>query len=98
MLRQDPWPPAGMPPRAVAPQPRATSLALSHRRRAALLALASPLLILLALIGLSHRSGRARWEAMPALLIGSGLLCTSTIRRRNRRREMLRALRQEQAG
>ena len=73
-----------------APGPRAS--------RAALLALASPLLILLALLGLLHRTGSARWEALPALLIGAGLLLTSISRRRYRRREMLRSLRQQRSG
>jgi hypothetical protein len=68
---------------------------LAFRRRAALLALASPLLILLALAGLLHRTGSARWEALPALLIGAGLLLTSITRRRTRRRQMLRSLRQQ---
>jgi hypothetical protein len=68
---------------------------LASRRRAALLALASPLLILLALAGLLHRTGSARWEALPALLIGAGLLLTSITHRRTRRRQMLRSLRQQ---
>lgn len=75
----------------------ASSVILASRRRAALLALASPLLILLALLGLLHRTGSARWEALPALLIGAGLLLTSLSRRRTRRREMLRSLRQQRA-
>jgi len=98
VLKQDPCPPAGVSPRGVAPQARVAPSALASRRRAALLAMASPLLILLALVALLHRSGSARWEAIPALLIGSGLLCTSSIRRSRRRREMLRALRQERSG
>ena len=68
------------------------------QRRAALLALASPLLILLALVGLLHRTGTARWEVLPALLIGTGLLLTSLDRRRRRRKELLRALRQHPPG
>ena len=78
-----PFPPAVLPP---------------SQRRAALLALASPLLILLALVGLLHRSGASRWEVLPALLIGSGLLLTSLHRRRRRRRELLRSLREHQPG
>ena len=68
------------------------------QRHAALLALASPLLILLALVGLIHRSGTARWEILPALLIGSSLLLTSLDRRRRRRKELLRSLRQHPPG
>ena len=77
------------PPRAASPP---------FQRRAALLALASPLLILLALVGLLHRTGTARWEVLPALLIGMGLLLTSLHRRRRRRQELLRSLRQHPPG
>ena len=82
MLKVDPPPPVSLP----------------SQRRAALLALASPLLILLALVGLLHRTGAARWEVLPALLIGSGLLLTSLHRRRRRRQELLRSLRQSPPG
>ena len=64
------------------------------RFRAALLALSSPLLILLALLVLFTRQGTDRLAAVPALVIGAGLLTTSWIRRRRRRAELLRALRQ----
>jgi uncharacterized protein YjiS (DUF1127 family) len=64
------------------------------RFRAALLALSSPLLILLALLVLFTRQGADKLPAVPALVIGSGLLTTSWIRRRRRRAELLRALRQ----
>ncbi|MFM7087715.1 MAG: DUF3188 domain-containing protein [Cyanobium sp.] len=63
-------------------------------RRRALLALSSPLLILLALLALLHRPAADRIQALPALAIGSGLLFTSWHRRRQRRRELLRALRE----
>jgi hypothetical protein len=49
-------------------------------------------------VGLLHRTGTARWEALPALLIGTGLLLTSLDRRRRRRKELLRALRQQPPG
>ncbi len=64
------------------------------RFRAALLALSSPLLILLALLVLLLRQGADRLPAVPALVIGCGLLTTSVVRRRRRRAELLRALRQ----
>lgn len=64
-------------------------------RRRALLALSSPLLILLALVALLHRPASDRIQALPALGIGIGLLATSWQRRRQRRRELLRALREE---
>jgi hypothetical protein len=60
---------------------------------AALLALSAPLLILLALLVLLTRQGADRLPAIPALVIGCGLLGTSALRRRRRRAELLRALR-----
>ncbi|MEB3199282.1 MAG: DUF3188 domain-containing protein [Synechococcaceae cyanobacterium] len=77
-------------PLAVPPPPPA----LASRRRAALLALATPLLLLLALATLLLH-GSAALQALPALLIGVGLLLHSWLSRRRRRRELLRALRQE---
>jgi hypothetical protein len=53
--------------------------------------------MILALGALLHRAGSARWEALPALLIGAGLLLTSISRRRTRRGEMLRSLRQQRS-
>jgi hypothetical protein len=66
-----------------------------ERFREGLLALSVPLLILLALLALLHRSGSGRVQAVPALLIGSGLLVTSWRHRRRRRSELLRALKEE---
>jgi hypothetical protein len=61
----------------------------------ALLAVSSPLLILLALVVMLQRQGADRLPAVPALVIGGGLLATSWLRRRRRRAELLRALREE---
>ncbi|MFN9644519.1 MAG: DUF3188 domain-containing protein [Cyanobacteriota bacterium] len=68
------------------------------RRTADLLALSSPLLILLALVSMLSRSPATRLQAMPALLIGSGLLLFSLVRRRRRRALLLRVLREPVAG
>jgi|LakMenE01Jun11ns_1017448.scaffolds.fasta_scaffold9377404_2 hypothetical protein len=65
----------------------------ASRRLKALLALASPLLILLALVAMVARPAGDRVQALPALVIGSVLLITSWVRRRHRRREILRSLR-----
>ena len=73
-------------------EPAGRLTAVASRRRAALLALSSPLLILLSLLALRLREGSSRWEALPALLIGIALLLTSIVRRRQRRGEMLRSL------
>jgi hypothetical protein len=60
------------------------------------LALSSPLLIGLALVVLLQRQGSDRVQAIPALLIGSGLLVTSTLRWRRRRSKLLAALRHDE--
>lgn len=60
-----------------------------------LLAVSSPLLILLALAGLVMRHGAARVTTLPALLIGMGLLIASAVQRRRRRHRILLALRQD---
>jgi hypothetical protein len=52
-------------------------------------------LILLALLVLLQRRGVDRIPALPALLIGIGLLVTSAVGRRRRRRELLAALRHD---
>lgn len=58
------------------------------------LALSAPLLILLALVSMASRRGNQRLEAVPALLIGTGLLVSSGVSRARRRRSLLEALQQ----
>lgn len=70
----------------------------AFRRTANLLALSSPLLILLALVSMLIRSPATRLQALPALMIGSGLLLFSLLRRRRRRALILRVLREPAAG
>ena len=62
-----------------------------------LLACATPLLILLGLVGLLLRQGSDRLQAVPALVIGVALLLQSAWSRRRRRRAVLTAL-QDQRG
>ncbi|MCX5930600.1 MAG: DUF3188 domain-containing protein [Cyanobacteria bacterium] len=62
------------------------------------LALSAPLLILLAVVSMASRRGNQRLEAVPALLIGSGLLVSSGVRRARRRRTLLEALQQATPG
>ncbi|MEY3464066.1 MAG: hypothetical protein RLZZ468_1844 [Cyanobacteriota bacterium] len=59
-----------------------------------LLALSAPLLMLLGLAGLLLRQGSDRLQALPALLIGGGLLLNSLWGWRRRRRALLMALRE----
>jgi hypothetical protein len=59
------------------------------------LALAAPLLILLALLLALQRHGVDRLQALPALLIGSSLMVVSVLARQRRRRALLLALRHD---
>ncbi|MEB3327166.1 MAG: DUF3188 domain-containing protein [Synechococcus sp.] len=59
------------------------------------MALSSPLLIFLSLLVLLQRRGVDRLPALPALLIGTGLLGTSLLGWRRRRRNLLAALGQD---
>ena len=54
-----------------------------------LISIAAPLLILLAIAGFLYREGRDRIQALPALVVGSGLVLTGTVRRFRRRRMLL---------
>ena len=54
-----------------------------------LISLSAPLLILLAIIGFSNREGKDKIQAIPSLLVGSGLVLTGTMRRFRRRRMLL---------
>ena len=58
-----------------------------------LLALATPLLILLGLAGVALRQGSDRLQAVPAVVIGVALLLQSAWSWRRRRRALLEALR-----
>ena len=58
-----------------------------------LVALATPLLILLGVLGLVLRQGSDRLQAVPALVIGVTLLLQSAWTWRQRRRALLAALR-----
>ncbi len=51
-----------------------------------LISISAPLLILLAITGLIHREGKDKIQAIPALVVGSGLVLTGAVRRYRRRR------------
>jgi len=51
-----------------------------------LISISAPLLILLAIIGFLHREGKDKIQAIPALVVGSGLVFTGAVRRFRRRR------------
>ena len=54
-----------------------------------LISISAPLLILLAITGFLHREGKDKIQTIPALLFGSGLVLTGTVRRFKRRRRLL---------
>jgi len=51
-----------------------------------LISIAAPLLILLAITGFMHRERKDKIQAIPALVVGSGLVLTGAVRRFRRRR------------
>ena len=54
-----------------------------------LISISAPLLILLAITGFFHREGKEKIQAIPALVVGSGLVLTGAVRRFRRRRMLL---------
>ncbi len=59
-----------------------------------LLSLAAPLLILLAIVGIMQRDGSDRFKALPALVVGAGLILSGALGRSYRRKQLLMALKQ----
>ena len=55
-------------------------------RDSPLISISAPLLILLAITGFLHREGKDKFQAIPALVVGSGLVFTGAVRRFRRRR------------
>tara|TARA_B100000214_G_scaffold10593_1_gene7692 strand:- start:661 stop:882 length:222 start_codon:yes stop_codon:yes gene_type:complete len=51
-----------------------------------LISIAAPLLILLAITSFLHREGKDKIQAIPALVVGGGLVLTGAVRRIRRRR------------
>tara|TARA_Y100001968_G_C19215608_1_gene647030 strand:+ start:571 stop:792 length:222 start_codon:yes stop_codon:yes gene_type:complete len=51
-----------------------------------LISMSAPLLILLAITGFVHREGKDKIQAIPAFVVGSGLVLTGAVRRYRRRR------------
>ena len=55
--------------------------------------LGAPLLLILALVAVQQRQGRDRIQALPAALVGTGLMISSTVGRRRHRARLLSAVR-----
>ena len=60
-----------------------------------LISIAAPLLILLAITGFLHREGKDKIQAVPALVVGNGLVLTGAIRRFRRRRMLFREIKND---
>ena len=56
------------------------------------LSFGAPLMILLAVLASQQRQGSDRVHALPAVLVGSGLIISSAVGRRRRRGKLLSAL------
>ena len=56
------------------------------------LSFGAPLMILLAVLASQQRQGSDRVQALPAVLVGSGLTISSAVGRRRRRGKLLNAL------
>ncbi len=54
-----------------------------------LISISAPLLILLAITGFLHREGKDKLQTIPALVVGTALVLTGTVRRFRRRRMLL---------
>tara|TARA_B100000965_G_scaffold278939_1_gene236760 strand:+ start:1129 stop:1350 length:222 start_codon:yes stop_codon:yes gene_type:complete len=60
-----------------------------------LISISAPLLILLAITGLFHREGKDKIQAIPSLVVGTGLVLTGTIRRFRRRGMLLQEIKKD---
>ena len=54
-----------------------------------LISISAPLLVLLAVLGFLHRDGREKVQAIPAFIIGSGLIFSSLFGHQFRRKRIL---------
>ena len=57
------------------------------------LSLAAPLLVVLGLVAMLQRQGNDQLQALPAILVGIGLVISAVVGRRRRRHRLLMALR-----
>ncbi len=58
-----------------------------------LLSLAAPFLIIVSLLGLLQRDGNERFQCLPALLVGFGLIISGAVERKGRRKKLLLEIR-----
>ena len=63
-----------------------------------LISISAPLLILLAITSFLHREGKHKIQAIPALVVGSGLVFTGAVRRFRRRRMLFLEIKKDMNG
>ena len=66
-----------------------------HRLGNPLISFSAPLLILLAVTGFLHRDSKDKIQAIPALVVGSGLILTGAVRRFRRRRMLFTEIKKD---
>jgi len=69
------------------------AVGLMKRLSLSFVSLGAPLLLMLALVAVQQRQGRDRIQALPAVLVGTGLMIGSAVGRRRHRARILSALR-----
>ena len=69
------------------------AVGLMKRLSLSFVSLGAPLLLMLALVAVQQRQGRDRIQALPAVLVGTGLMIGSAVGRRRHRARLLTALR-----
>ncbi|QNI90510.1 membrane protein of unknown function DUF3188 [Synechococcus sp. BOUM118] len=69
------------------------AVGLMKRLSLSFVSLGAPLLLMLALVAVQQRQGRDRIQALPAALVGTGLMISSAVDRRRHRARILSALR-----
>ena len=69
------------------------AVGLMKRLSLSFVSLGAPLLLMLALVAVQQRQGRDRIQALPAALVGTGLMISSAVGRRRHRARILSALR-----
>ena len=69
------------------------AVGLMKRLSLSFVSLGAPLLLMLALVAVQQRQGRDRIQALPAALVGTGLMIGSAVGRRRHRARILSALR-----
>ena len=60
-----------------------------------LISISAPLLILLAITGFFHREGKDKIQAIPALVVGTGLVLTGSVKRFRRRRVLFHEIKKD---